>query len=261
LKIILVLGLAATMALAGTVAVSAQGRGPGGQTGNMTGGQGHVGYDSTSLAAIAKALNMTVADLTTQLQAGAKVADLADKAGVDLQKVRDAAEAAELAARKAQIEQQVTDGKITREQADWLLQGIDKGYTGGGLMGRGMPGLGRDLGGQTDTEMEAAAKVLGMTADQLSTQLWGGRTLADLATKANVKVEDVQAAMTAARTAAEKAQIEQAVKDGKITREQADWMLQGIDKGYGRGAGFMGRGGMGGGSMGRGEKGGTNTKA
>jgi len=43
-----------------------------------------------------------------------------------------------------------------------------------------------------------------------------------------------------------KAQIEQAVKDGKISREQADWLLQGLQQGfvpYGRGFGFGGRGG------------------
>ncbi|MCJ7668031.1 MAG: hypothetical protein MUP04_07100, partial [Anaerolineae bacterium] len=40
-------------------------------------------------------------------------------------------------------------------------------------------GFGGGLCGQAG--LEAAAEALGMTADELSTQLWGGRTLADKA--------------------------------------------------------------------------------
>jgi len=48
-------------------------------------------------------------------------------------------------------------------------------------------------------------------------------------------------------TEAAKAEIQQMVEDGKITQEQADWMLQGIEQGYmptmkGFGKGFGGRG-------------------
>ena len=124
---------------------------------------------------------------------------------------------------------------------------------GMGGMGRG---LGKNLGGQVG--LEAAAKVLGMTADELSTQLWGGKTLADLAKEAGVDLQKVRDAVEAARLAAVKDAIEQAVTDGKLSREQADWMLQGLDKGYWGGGhglggcmgGFGGRGGMRGGKFG-----------
>jgi len=91
-------------------------------------------------------------------------------------------------------------------------------------------GFGRGISGQA--ELEAAAKVLGMTAEELSTQLWGGRTLADLADKAGVKLQAVRDAVEAARTQAMKDAIAQAVEDGDITQEQADWLLKGIELGF-----------------------------
>ena len=107
--------------------------------------------------------------------------------------------------------------------------------------GRGF-GLARGLCGQAG--LEAAAKALGMTADELSTQLWGGRSLADLADKAGVDLQTVRDAVDAACQAATQDAIKQAVADGYLSQEQADWMLEGLDKGFfpmRRGFGF-GRG-------------------
>jgi len=236
-KALVVLGLVLVMALAGTLVVSAQGPGKGGLLGGFR--WGTRGGSSSGLDAIAKLLNMTTDELKTQLRGGATLADLADKAGVQLQALRDASNAATQAAMRESIEKAVTDGKLTREQADWMLQGLDKGFTGRGAMGKGA---------QDQPELEAAAKVLNMTVDQLSLQLWGGRTWAQLAEKAGVKLEDVQKAMEAARIEAMKQAIEQAVKDGKITRERADWMLKGLESGYMSGGhGMNGLGGFGGG--------------
>jgi hypothetical protein len=110
--------------------------------------------------------------------------------------------------------------------------------------GRGFA-FGRGICGQAG--LEAAAEVLGMTADELSTQLWGGRTLADLADRAGVDLQDVRDAVEAANQAAMRDAIEQAVEDGYLTQEQADWLLQGLDLGYWGGGGFgFGRGMMGG---------------
>jgi hypothetical protein len=105
-------------------------------------------------------------------------------------------------------------------------------------------GFARGLGGQVG--LEAAAEALGMTADELSTQLWGGKTLADLAEAAGVDLQDVRDAVNAALEAAQRDAIEQAVEDGTITREYADWLLQGLDNGYLGGHGFGHFGGRGG---------------
>jgi hypothetical protein len=87
--------------------------------------------------------------------------------------------------------------------------------------------------------LDAAAQALKMTSTDLSAQLWGGRTLADLADKAGVKLTDVQSAVQAACTQAMKNAIQQAVTAGRITQAQADWLNEGIDKGY------IGKGGFG----------------
>lgn len=105
--------------------------------------------------------------------------------------------------------------------------------------GRGHGG-GRGLG---DAELTAAAKVLGMTADELSTALSEGKTLEDLATTAKVDIQDVKDAITAVHAEEMRAQIEAGVADGSISQEKADWLLEGLDKGFldgGRGFGLGG---------------------
>ena len=125
-------------------------------------------------------------------------------------------------------------------------------FFGGHGMGRGM---GRTIGGQI--QLEAAAEALGMTADELSTQLWGGKTLADIAEEKGVDLQAVRAAVEAAQEQAVRDAIEQAVEDGTLTREHADWLLEGLDKGFWSGHGFGGFGpGHGRGGMGMGGRGG-----
>jgi len=243
----MVLGLVAVVTLAGALAVSAGGP-----------GRGSAATSQSSQEAIAKALNMTVEDLRADLKDGKTIADLAQEKGVSLQSLKDASDAAQKTAVRASIEKSVTDGDITRAQADWMLQGLDKGFTTSG-MGHTLFGSLRGFGkGTPDTGMEAAAQALGMTSDELSLQMWGGKTLSGLAKDKGVELQKVQDAIEAARKAAQTAAIEAAVKAGTLTREQADWMLKGLEQGYteGRGmpgAGFdMGPGGMQGGRGGRG---------
>lgn len=97
--------------------------------------------------------------------------------------------------------------------------------------GRG-PGDGQGGRGLGQVELEAAAKVLGMTADELSTALKDGKTLQDLADTAGVAIEDVQAAIQAVHATEMRDRIAQAVTDGTITQANADWLLEGLDKGY-----------------------------
>lgn len=80
--------------------------------------------------------------------------------------------------------------------------------------------------------LEAAAEALGMTADELSAQLWGGKTLADLAEEKGVDLQTVRDAVLQACEQALRDAIEQAVQDGRISREMADWLLQGLDQGF-----------------------------
>jgi len=117
------------------------------------------------------------------------------------------------------------------------------------------PREGRGLG---DAELEAAAGVLGMTTDEVSSALQDGKTLQDLANDAGVDIEDVHAAIQAVHEVEMRERIAQAVADGTMTQEKADWLLEGLDKGFigggdGFGPGFGGpRGhGFGNGPMGK----------
>ena len=104
------------------------------------------------------------------------------------------------------------------------------------LHGRG-PGDGRGRGfGQV--ELEAAAKVLGITTDELTTALQSGKTLEQLADEAGVELQDVQDTIQAAHETELRERIAQAVSDGTMTQEKADWLLEGLDKGFLDGPGF-----------------------
>ena len=107
---------------------------------------------------------------------------------------------------------------------------------GGGHGHGGERGLGQP-------ELEAAAKVLGMTSTELSTALADGKTLEDLATTAKVDIQDVKDAINAVHADEMRAQIEAGVADGTISQEKADWLLEGLDKGFLDGPGGFGFGG------------------
>src|SRR5512137_1517284 len=122
---------------------------------------------------------------------------------------------------------------------------------------RGGPGFGGG-GLHSQAALDAAAKALGMTSDELSAQLWGGKTLADIAAAKGVDIATVQAAVQAAEVAETKTAIQNAVTAGTIIQAKADWLISGLDKGYwgpgaqggdfgfGMGPDMGGRGGRGG---------------
>jgi hypothetical protein len=96
--------------------------------------------------AMAKALNLTPTQLFEAMHNGKTLDEIAKTQGVDLAKVQEAANAARVQAMKDKIAQAVKDGKMTQEQADWLLQGLAKGYTGkgrGGMFGLDQGPMGR----------------------------------------------------------------------------------------------------------------------
>lgn len=96
--------------------------------------------------------------------------------------------------------------------------------------GRG-PGEGRGMRLGT-AELEAAAEVLDMTTDELTSALESGKTLEQIAEDAGVEYADVQEAVQAAHETEMRERIQQAVEDGTISQENADWLLEGLDKGF-----------------------------
>ena len=106
----------------------------------------------------------------------------------------------------------VSDGTITQEQADKVAEALKdampQGGRGGG-MGRGGPGL------------DAAATALGITADELRTELEGGTTIAEVAAAKGVDVQTVIDAMVAQA----KTHLDEEVAAGEHTQEEADQKL------------------------------------
>jgi hypothetical protein len=96
---------------------------------------------------------------------------------------------------------------------------------------------------------DTAAEALSLTPEELFGELHGGKTLDEVAEAQGVDLETLQEALRAEREEAMRQAIEQAVENGDMTQEQADWLLEGLDEGYmphGRGFGHGRRGGRGG---------------
>lgn len=177
-------------------------------------------------------------------------------------------------AEKDTITQAVKDGKLTQAQADNLdkriddmaangnyggFEGLGRGF-GGPLMGgpgmggpmMGGPGKGApEIGQAMQAAMQAVATKLGLTTQQLMTDL-KTQTLADLAKSKNVTVDDLKTTIVNAV----KPILDTAVKNGSLTQTQEDTIINGIQnadftkKGLGFGMGFGPGGGFGPGRMG-----------
>jgi uncharacterized protein YidB (DUF937 family) len=141
------------------------------------------GLGQAEREAAAKVLGMTADELSTALQSGKTLEQLATEKGVDFQTVLDAIRA---------------------------VRPLKLGTV----------------------ELEAAAKALNMTTDELTAAFQSSKTLEQIATDQGVEIEDVRAAVQAAHASELRERITQAVEDGTITQENADWLLEGLDKGF-----------------------------
>lgn len=110
------------------------------------------------------------------------------------------------------------------------------------------PGMGRGgfgWGGGVWTMFDTVAEALGLTPNEFFTESHdAGKSLTEIAEEQGVDLDSVYDAMKANRVEAMREAIQQAVEDGSLSQEQADWMLEGLDQGFfhgGRGFGF-GRG-------------------
>ena len=136
----------------------------------------------------------------------------------------DELEEATRAAAIDQVDAALEEGRITEERAEELKSRIESGevppFFGpwfGGLRDGGHH-FGFDLGGK----LTAAAEYLRVTEAELRTALQDGRSLADVAETEGKSVDGLKEALVAeART-----RLDQAVSDEKLTREQADAILE-----------------------------------
>jgi hypothetical protein len=158
--------------------------------------------------------------------------DLAKRLNV----ARDKLDAALKGAASDRIDAAVAAGRLTKEQGDEAKKRIASGVGLAplGLRGGGGPGFGHGHGAPgrpgfgfgPGMSLSAAAKFLGLSDDQLRTQLRAGKSLADLAKDKGKSTADLKAAMKSAIAA----ELDQAVKDNKLTADQRTKILAGIDQ-------------------------------
>ena len=108
--------------------------------------QGDVPHPRGTLAEL---LGFDREELHDMLQAGTTIQELADEAGIDLEAFRDEMMANRQEDMGTRIEEALAAGEISQDQADWLLEGLEKGYLEGpffkmGGRGGGRPGFDGD---------------------------------------------------------------------------------------------------------------------
>src|SRR5690242_18429992 len=135
--------------------------------------------------AVADYLGISQDTLMSELQSGKSLADVATANG----KTKDGVKQAVHDAAKSALDQAVKDGNVTQTVADQILAKLDANLdtlvtTTGGLRfelhGRGGFGFGMHAGGAD--VLDTAATYIGITEDQLRTELASGKTLAQVAT-------------------------------------------------------------------------------
>jgi hypothetical protein len=155
--------------------------------------------------------------------------DAAKRLGVEPTQLRDALGKAV----DDQIDAAVKAGRLTQEQADAIKQQransglvLGGGHPGPGLERHGFrpggPGFGPGFGhGGPGAVFGAAAKAVGLTRAQLFEQMRSGESLEEIAKAQSKDYTQVKAAIRKAV----KAELDQAVKDKRLTQSQADELL------------------------------------
>jgi len=142
--------------------------------------------------------------------------DVASHLGVTPAALQSAIQAAET----DRLNQAVASGKISQAQAAKIQQAIQSGKIGVFGFG-GFRGFRGPKGGGPFADLSAAASFLGLTPQQLLTQLQGGQTLARIASEQGKTVQDLENALLAQA----KQKLDQAVSSGRMTAAQEQTAL------------------------------------
>jgi hypothetical protein len=181
-----------------------------------------------------RTLAVTAAVLAAAVGGGAAVAAAQDEEGrpsgfleavarhlgISSEKLEDAVKAASL----EQVDAALEEGKITEEQADELRERIESGEAGPlfGPGAFGFHGPGHGFGHGLGDKLSATADYLGLSVEELRERLTDGRSLADIAEAEGKSVDGLEQAILAEA----RADLDEAVEAGRLTREHADEILQ-----------------------------------
>jgi hypothetical protein len=76
------------------------------------------------------------------------------------------------------------------------------------------------------------ANTLGLKEKELRSQIRSGKTVEELAEEAGISPDQFQEKMQEAWEENYTSRLEQALKDDKITQDQYDWLMEGVNQGY-----------------------------
>jgi transposase-like protein len=153
-------------------------------------GAGIAGVDLLQQAATT--IGISEQQLTTDLQGGQSIAQVAQAHGKTAQEVITAL----VGDLTTAINKAESSGKITSAQASTLKSHLTAMVTAF-VNGTRPPGLGFP-GGGARAALQAAAKAIGVTAPQLASDIRNGQSISTVASAHKVKVATVEAAVTAA---------------------------------------------------------------
>lgn len=158
-----------------------------------------------------------------QAASQAVVSDAAKQLGVQPSELK----AALVKAIEKRIDAAVADGRLTKEQAAELKRRLEAGdlpLFGGPALGP--PGVGHHFGlFPALPRLRAAASYLDLTDQQLREKLNDGKTLAQIAKDEGKSVEGLVSALVDAT----KKQLDDAVADGRLTKEQRNAIADGLE--------------------------------
>jgi hypothetical protein len=221
--------------------------------GSMRGGPlpGRSPYSLVEATAEVTGLNED--EVVAALEEGQAFVEIADAQGVDPQEIVDTA----IAEAESRLQEAVDNGRLTEDQMEQMLERLaeeiperlEQPWQPGGPMGGPFGRFGEGFWRMYDE----VAETLGLAPDELFAELHDGKTLEEVSEAHGVEMEAVRYALEAARGELMEEAIEQAVENGRMTQERADWLLEGIEqgfmpggRGFGQGRGFnSGRGGRG----------------
>lgn len=155
---------------------------------------------------------------TDQSQAGAFYDSFVAKLAANLGLEQDKVTAALDATKKQMLDEAVQEGKLTQEQADKIA--AQKGMCGFGFKHKERLFDGHGL------KIDGLAGILGLTEEQLKAEFEAGKKIEQIVTEHGLTMDQFYQKVLEMRKEA----ISKLVTEGKITQEQADKMLEKMER-------------------------------
>lgn len=211
---------------------------PGGGIFGHCGSLGTMRYGYSLVEATAEVTGLSEDEIRAALRDGQTFAEIARAEGLDPQRIVDAA----LTAQEARLQEALDAGRLTEEQMEQMLEEMEArateqldracepGLYGGRRFGGAL--FGRFSSGSWTTVFDAVAEALGLNPTGLFERLHDGESLTEIAEAQSVEWADVQEAIEVARVDTRQEAIQRALEEGRMSEDQAEWLLKGLEEGY-----------------------------